>query len=125
MPIEIRAQLKKLYSPDVASLPDFRPDGPFGILVQAMVGPHGFDGEESFNIVSCTPEWFAANMAGQVVSGRHHLFVKQYSFQALSEFMQDYCSSCRGTSWSAVGEQVGRIGKWEFEDYVPACPRHH
>src|SRR5450631_390127 len=37
----VEAELKKLHSPDVSDLRRFRPVGPFGILVQAMVGPQG------------------------------------------------------------------------------------
>jgi Immunity protein 8 len=87
--------------------------------VQAMVGPLGLKGEESFDILVCTPDWFAANMKDEIVFGRHYLFVKNYNYQALDEFLQKYCASCEGVSWKDVAEKIGRIGMWEFEDYVP------
>jgi hypothetical protein len=115
----IRAQLKGLHSPDIPSLEDFRPDGPFGILVQAMVGPAGLKGGESFDIIVCTPDWFVANVKEAPALGRHHLFVENFNYQVLNDFLQKYCASCEGASWKDVAEKVGRIGKWEFEDYTP------
>jgi hypothetical protein len=118
----IRAELKGLYSPDTPSLEDFDPDGPFGILVQAMIGPLNDRGEESFDIMVCTPEWLAATMIKDnkdMVSGRHYLLVRRYDYRELKTFLQDYCTSCQGKSWQAVAEKLARIGHWEFEDYVP------
>lgn len=115
----IQAELRKLHSPDVFDLKEFQPDGPFGLLIQAMVGPLGSDGEESFDVLVCTPEWFLANMGEDIVSGRHYLFMKRYDYGVLKQFIQDYCASCRDSSWEKVAQKLSRIGKWEFEDYRP------
>ena len=114
---DVRAELKRLHSPDVLDLERFKPETPFGILIQAMTGPAGGEGEESFDFILCTPEWFADHMSKDIVSGRHHVFVKRYDYPALESFVRGFCASCRGDSWSAVAEKLGRIGKWEFEDY--------
>jgi len=114
----IHAQLKRLHSPEAHSLEEFRPNGPFGILVQAIVGTVGTVGEESFDFMLCTPEWFDSNMSGQIALGRHYLFVREFDFEKLTKFVSDYCFSCTGSSWQSVAEKVGRLGKWEFEDYV-------
>jgi hypothetical protein len=52
----MQAELKRLHSPDVIDLNAFRPNGPFGFLLQAMVGPQGAEGDEAFDVVVCTPE---------------------------------------------------------------------
>jgi hypothetical protein len=113
----IRAELRKLHSPDILDLESFKPEGGFGILVQAMVGPLGSVGEESFDIIACTPEWFSAEMKQNIVSGRHHLFMKYYDYQSLRQFIRDYCASCHGASWQEVAQKLSRMGHWEFEDY--------
>jgi len=115
-----QAKLRHLVSPDADPLEDFRPNREFGILVQAIVGPADGPGEESFDFLLCTPEWFADNKLTQlssVVSGRHILFVREFDFGALYRFIANYCDGCVGDTWKEVAEKVGRIGHWEFEDY--------
>jgi hypothetical protein len=58
-------------------------------------------------------------MKNNVVAGRHHLFMREYSYEELKDFLEKYCSRCMGSSWSEVAEKVARIGYWEFEDYKP------
>jgi hypothetical protein len=70
--------------------------------------------------VLCTPEWFSSNMRDEIATGRHHLFVRDFSYPELEKFVQDYCSSCgEEATWGALAEKLARLGKWEFEDYVP------
>ncbi len=115
---KVEPELKLLQSPDVPDLKQFEPSGPFGILVQAIIGPGDSPGEESFDIILCTPEWFAAHTTGPVTSGRHYLFVETFNFEILEAYLRNYCSRCADTSWSLVAQKLGRLGKWEFEDYV-------
>jgi Immunity protein 8 len=123
----VQAELKKLHSPDVLDLMKFQPEGPFGFLLQAMVGPLGSNGEESFDVMVCTPEWFSADMKSDIVSGRHFLFMRRYDYRALKNFIREYCASCHGESWHEVARRLDRLGQWEFEDYQPspgAAARH-
>jgi hypothetical protein len=115
----IRATLRLLHSPDADPLEDFRPDGPFGIPVQAIIGPADGPGGESFDFMLCTPEWFGSNMKDDVLIGRHHLFVKQFSYTRLENFVRDYCTRCEGNSWRDVAEKLSRLGHWEFDGYSP------
>jgi hypothetical protein len=120
----IRAELKSLFSPDADPLESFMPTGPFGILVMAMIGPAGQEGHESFDFMVCTPEWFSSNMRDGIEVGRHYLFVRNFSYLRLENFVREYCNSCgEETTWRALAEKLGRLGKWEFEDYVPYSER--
>ena len=117
---KIRAELKLLFSPDTDPLKNFAPSGPFGILVTAMIGPAGQAGHESFDFMLCTPEWFSSNMRDEIAMGRHHLFVREFSYPELEKYVRDYCSSCgEEPAWGALAGKLARLGKWEFEDYVP------
>jgi hypothetical protein len=112
----IVAKLKGLSSTDTPSLKTFRPDGPFGLPIFAMVGPADGPGAELFQFIVCTPEWFAQNMKDEIVLGRHHLFIKEYDCEALTNFVSGYCSRCMGNSWAEVAQKVAQLGHWEFEN---------
>ena len=78
----MKAELKYLHSPDVANLEKYVPDSPdfFCILVQAMIGPLGDNGEESFNFLVCTPKWIDEEIAEKgFLFGTEYLVVKSYS----------------------------------------------
>jgi hypothetical protein len=117
---KMRAELKFLYSPDADPLEDFVPTGPFGILITAMIGPAGEEGHESFDFMLCTPEWLSSNMREEFRIGRHYLFVQDFSYTKLEQFVRAYCASCgEEAKWRPLAEKLARLGKWEFEDYVP------
>jgi hypothetical protein len=119
---KVRAELKSLFSPDADPLNAFRPNGDFGVLVQALIGPEGTKGEESFDFIVCTPEWFASDRlprADSIASGRHILFMRRFDYVALENFIRNYCASCQGRTWHDVAEKLARLGHWEFEDYAP------
>lgn len=118
----ICASLKRLHSPDVDDLENYWPsdEACFGILVQAMFGPEGTDGEESFDIIVCNPGWLERETAKHgIVIGRHHLVVGSYDFKAIRDFLSSYGRRCEGQTWQEVAALLSRIGHWEFEDYAP------
>jgi len=121
----VRASLRYWYSPDIADLSESSsPDDPecFGFLLQPVFGPSDAPGEESFDLVVCTPRWFAQELrkCGGVLSGRHYLFVEQYDVAQLKKYILKYADQCSGRTWREVAEKLGRLGKWEFEDYKPS-----
>lgn len=117
----MNAELKRLHSPDVYDLENYQPESPekFGFLLQAMVGPEGKDGEESFDIEVCTPKWLEKTYGmNDVVIGRHHFIVREYNYPRIVQTIKDFLRGCSGENWIEVANKVSRLGKWEFEDYV-------
>ena len=117
----MNAELKQVHSPDVYDLENYRPEDPerFAFLLQAIVGPEGTEGEESFDIEVCTPKWLESTYKLEdVVVGRHHLIVREYNYERIIETIKDFLRDCSGENWHEVAGKVARIGKWEFEDYV-------
>jgi hypothetical protein len=118
----VQPVLKRLHSPDVLHLESFRPADPtcFCLLLQAMFGPDGSDGEESFDVVVCTPRWLESEVERSgMIDGRHHLVVSRFDLTEIRSFLISYARSCEGESWDAAALKLSRLGKWEFEDYRP------
>jgi hypothetical protein len=118
----VRPVLKRLHSPDIPDLDSFTPEDPtcFAFLLQAMFGPEHAGGEESFDIVVCTPLWLAQEVdRKRVIEGRHHLIVSGYDLARIRGFLADYAKGCAGNTWQEVANKLSRLGKWEFEDYRP------
>jgi hypothetical protein len=116
----VRAEVKRLHSPDVHDLSTFAPEDPdnFGILVQVMAGPAGEQGEESFDVVVCTPSWLSDQLGpADIRMGRHYLLVKQYDYVRLRRFVERFAAQCSGATWQEAALDLGRLGKWEFEGY--------
>jgi hypothetical protein len=98
----MRAELKRLHSPDAWDLSAFMPlrEGHFGLFIEARVGPAGEDSEESFGFTVCTPAWLAeqVEMKGPLL-GRHHVVVAVYDYGTLERFVRASCEACTGATW--------------------------
>jgi Immunity protein 8 len=115
----MKAAVRRLHSPD-ADLSTFRPDDPddVGILVQVIAGPDGGPGEESFDVMVCTPRWLERRVrADGPLVGRHHLVVASYDGAEVTRFLTAAVEAEHAPTWNDLAARLGRIGMWEFEDY--------
>lgn len=120
--MSVRAEIKGLHSPDVPNLMTYVPvdAGDFGFLLQITAGPVGRDEEESFDVVVCTAGWINRHLSPEgILVGRHYLVVDSYDYGRLEGFLRRYVDQCSGSMWGEVAIRLGRLGKWEFEDYKP------
>jgi hypothetical protein len=118
----MHAELRRLHSPDAWDLRRFTPGDPevYGILVQAMVGPKGAEGEESLDFTVCTPAWLAQELSAMGYQfGRYYLFLPRYNYDLLWKALYDLCDSTSGPNWQAIAQRLACYGQWEFEDYRP------
>ncbi|WP_082741985.1 immunity 8 family protein [Burkholderia sp. MSMB1072] len=99
-------------------LKTFVPDDPhcFDLLVRICIGRTDTVGADDFYLNICTPEWLAKNI-WQPTWGRHMLIVREYNLSVIEKFIGDYVATCQGDKWNAIGERLGRMFAWEFEDY--------
>jgi hypothetical protein len=117
----MRAKLKGLHCPSIDDLENWSSgEEPFGIFIQAMIGPSDSPGEESFGLTVCTPDWFAANKMGDgVTSADRTLFVKRYDYRVLLTYLERAAQRTEGKNWTEIAESLSWLGEWEFENYKP------
>jgi Immunity protein 8 len=117
----VKAKVKSIVSADPLWDSGEAPSGSFCVDVWVLVGPEDGPGEESFEILVCNPSYLADQLReDSVMSGRHHLFVNYFNRNMIEEYLRRSIERIEGATWVDVAERVGRIGHWEFEDYVPA-----
>jgi hypothetical protein len=116
----IRPVLKYLHSPDVLDFSSYHPeeDDNFGFLLQAMIGPEGTEGEESFDIMVVTPKWLQKRVAEvDIFLARHYLIVREYDMNLIRKFINNYIERSSAETWHESALRLSRLGHWEFEDY--------
>jgi hypothetical protein len=114
----MRAQLKRLHSPDV-DLKNYWPEDSscFSFLLQAFIGPENEQGDESFSFTVCSPKWLEQNTGEQARFGANHLILAEYDLGKIEQYLSRYCERCVGSSWQELAAKLARVGRWEFEDY--------
>jgi hypothetical protein len=116
----MRAAIKYFNSPDVFDLENFAPDQKdnFNVFVQLMVGPIDTEGYESFDIVICTPKWLLENHdISDIIFGNHYLIVFEYNYKKIYNKLKEKIDNLEADTWDEIALKIGKIGKWEFEDY--------
>jgi len=114
----MKAELKRMHSPDVDNLASYQPQGSFGILVQLMIGPEGMPGDEAFDTIVCSPDWLAKHAMRPDLVGNHQIVMDKYNYQILQSKIQDFCRFLEENDWQKLAAKLSAIGKWEFSDYV-------
>lgn len=116
----MKARVKRYHSPDIDDLQGHVPEDLecFCFLLQIMIAPDGVDGEESFDILVCTPKYLdGTNDHTMADFGRHMLLAKHYDFRRIADKIESFCDSLDEPDWEALACKSARIGHWEFEDY--------
>lgn len=118
----MRAELKHLsLDPDPSSLSGDPAE--FSLLARMIVGPQDAPGEESLEVTVCTPEWLTVQCRAHdgIYNPHHHVVVTLNDFhrQTLRAWLEAQVRAVEAPTWAEVGERLGRLGYWEFEDYTP------
>lgn len=115
----MEAELRSLFSTDVDDLASYAPGEMFCITLRALIGPKGSSGEESFDFEVCSPAWLAADVEREnVVSGRFYLFMAEFDYEAVEQYVAKRIAQATGSDWAEVAAKLARWSRWEFEDYV-------
>lgn len=119
----MKTRIKRYHSPDTPDLAKCTPNEPdcFAVLVQIMIAPEGSEGEESFDVLVCTPKYLQEKLEhGMPMFGRHMLIVKTYDWSQIRHSIEEYCNSLEEQNWDKLAAKLSRIAQWEFEDYRAA-----
>jgi hypothetical protein len=121
MGLTMRAHLLSVSSldPDIDIDDYVAPDPHKGaVWLRLMVAPLGEQGEESFDILVCTPLWLSDIVAREGSRfGLHHLIVDPLDLQVALGFVTRRIESLVGDTWQDLAAQLARLAYWEFEDY--------
>ncbi|HEV2804293.1 MAG TPA: immunity 8 family protein [Chthoniobacterales bacterium] len=117
----MKMRIKGYHSPDVDHLESYLPADAelFSILLQIIVTPENLEGEESFDLLVCTPRYLQSKLAsdGTPIFGTHMLIVGRYDFRAIRRVIEDYCDNLDEPNWEKLASKLARIARWEFQDY--------
>ena len=115
----MRASLRSVYRSDV-DVHTYVPDRPEddGLWIRLMVGPADSPGDESFDVLVCTPLWLRRRIGenGPQI-GRHRLIVDPMNLQKATDYLRGQVEALQAPNWRALAEKIARLGHWEFEDY--------
>lgn len=110
----------------------FNPADPthFGVNVQILIGERGNDLADSFDLVACSPSWFASEatngrwftqdaplgMPASVAVGSGMWFMRRWDpveFESAVRFLCDVSSPA--PDWGTLAARIGRQIPWEFD----------
>ncbi|WP_189214109.1 Imm8 family immunity protein [Actinokineospora fastidiosa] len=114
----MHAEVKHFISPDI-DLSDPTADFPDddAVLIVALVGPKGGEGEESLQFEVMTPNALARRLeALGVVFGQGVVVVEHLRVGAVLDLIRARVERVAGLTWSDVARRLGRLGEMEGED---------
>jgi hypothetical protein len=123
----MRAEVKALESPGIPDLWDYKPDYSndydtmnFKFRLEMFIGPVGMESSDLFTVTVCSPSMakgFVPKkdflMEHYRKKGEHYLVMKQYNYDTLRIFLDDYAARCNGWWWGFIAWKIKKIAKWE------------
>lgn len=113
--------MRSVYSADV-DVDAYVPEDPEndGVWIRLVLRPADGLGEESFDVLVCTPLWLRGVVAKEGPQvGRHHLIVDPFDLGEARAFLRRQIESIEAADWPTLAGKLARLGFWEFEDYRP------
>lgn len=115
----MNASIRSVYSSDL-DVETYLPADPLddGQWIRLLIGLKDGPGEESFDVLVCTPRWLAREIERdgmQLV--RHALVMDRFDLRRAIERLHHEVGVASGSTWQQVLLSLVQIGRWEFADY--------
>jgi Immunity protein 8 len=123
----VKAQLKLMLSDDIPGrlLEKWAPlTKDFGIHVMLFIGCEDDENfTDIFDLLICTPGWFETRLEKTLIeSGQHTLLVKEYDYESIKSYIENYIERSDGSSWPEIASKLGRLAEWEFQTRLSDRP---
>ena len=112
----------------------FTPADPehFGVTVQVFIGDTSSDAADSFDLIVCSPSWFAAavehgqwerfqiggprSLPENVAVGAGMWFMRSWNETDLRNALTAVCEAASpGPDWGTIANRIGRVIPWEYD----------
>lgn len=118
----VRARVRSISTVDIGEQTPADPTVAY-VGVTVGVGPADGPGEEYFHVDVATPDALKQRLGdGELLIGRHLVITRRFDWARVTDFLRGRFEQPEAATWSELGEKLGRIGYWEFEDYREKSP---
>lgn len=93
--------------------------------VQILAGTSEDDAADAFDILVCSPTWFAAHwqdtvniherLPGGVVPGRNIWFMERWDPELFQRAIEHVLDVTTAGSWNEIANRLGRYAPWEYD----------
>ncbi|MGA2298596.1 MAG: Imm8 family immunity protein [FCB group bacterium] len=114
------SKIKEILTPNFNDLKTYIPENisNFKFPIQLLIGPKESEGEESFEIIICSPSWLMDNIPdGGYLHGQHYLILKKYNSDVLLNCLNILFNNIEGNNWDEIALKLSHFAIWEFDNY--------
>ena len=89
-----------------------------GVWIRMLVGPDEGIGEESFDVLVCTPQWLTRMIDEDGMSFvRHTLLMSKLDLPRAAQRLKHEVPRSEAKDWPGLMLHLVQVDYWEFQDY--------
>jgi hypothetical protein len=117
----MRAKVKDWFSPDVPEVCKWQPQSldDLHYYLEMTIGPDNEPGGQLFGLMVVSPHaWRArpsSSRLNRLLEDRRHLFLTEYSWQAVLDYVNKVLDICQDETWPEVARKLSQYFYWEYE----------